>query len=241
MGAADGNDPRNVQLAEELGTMIGERGWTLVYGGGAMGLMGRVARACIDAGGKVIGIAPASIMEVEGDVLPDGRRLADVITNIGVRSMERRKAAMMDRAEGFVVLPGGAGTFAEAWPVLDTSKLQRMGMHAGWRKPVVFLAPDDFFRGTMQQIEDCIRHGYMHSDFRDLYRVSHSAGDALARLEGYERVFRTRRVGVPARDLGVPADPTEAVLPTAPGPAGVTVVKTVVLPDPGDAGVPGVG
>jgi len=238
MGAADGTDPRAVALAEDLGQMIGARGWTLVYGGGAVGLMGRVARACIDAGGAVIGVAPQAIISVEGDELPDGRRLADMITAVQVRSMERRKAHMMSLAQGFVVLPGGAGTFAEAWPVLDTSKLQRLGMHSGWRKPVVFLAPDDFFRGTMQQIEDCIAHGYMHADFRDLFRVSHSAADALSRLEGFEAKYGTRRVPVVGTDLGPPQGPPAAALPGNAGP-GDSELSGPVVP-PADGAAPGV-
>ena len=212
MGAADGNDPAYIRLAEDLGRLLGRAGKTLVYGGGTQGLMGRVAKACLDAGGSVIGVAPGAITSVEGDVFADGTRLADVATMHMVRSMERRKAQMMDLAEGYIVLPGGGGTFAEAWPVLDTSKLQRAGMHGGERKPVVFLAPDDFFDGTMQQIRTSVEKGFMKADFADLFRVAREPEEALMRLEGFEARFgRKRRVAVAGREVpgvapdGVPA------------------------------------
>jgi uncharacterized protein (TIGR00730 family) len=213
MGAADGQDPEYIAMAEALGTLLGRTGKTLVYGGATVGLMGRVAAACLAAGGKVIGVTPDAITSVEGDTFADGTRLDDVATVYKVRSMERRKAQMMSLAEGYIVLPGGGGTMAEAWPVLDTSKLQRSGMHPGDRKPVVFLAPDDFFDGTMQQIRKSVEKGFMKADFTDLFRVARSPEEALMRLEGFEARFgRKRRVGVPSQ--AIPAAPPATVAPS---------------------------
>ena len=219
MGAADGNDPAYIEMAEALGTLIGRAGKTLVYGGATVGLMGRVAAACIAAGGKVIGVAPHAITAIEGETFADGTRLEDVATVYRVRSMERRKAQMMDLADGYIVLPGGGGTFAEAWPVLDTSKLQRAGMHAGERKPVIFLAPDDFFDGTMQQIRTSVEKGFMKDDFTDLFRVARSPEEALMRLEGFEARFgRGRRLRVPSTEVVLPTATPAAIEPPDDGP-----------------------
>ncbi|MGI8848439.1 MAG: TIGR00730 family Rossman fold protein [Candidatus Dormibacteria bacterium] len=237
MGARDGNDPHDRALAEDLGREIGERGWTLVFGGAGVGLMGRVAHACLEAGGRVIGITPGAITAVEGEVLPDGRLLSEVAILKRVRSMERRKAEMMDLAQGYVVLPGGAGTFAEAWPVLDAAKLQRAGMHPGWRRPLVFLAGDDYFAGTMQQIESGIKRGFFPEDFRQLFRESHTATDALNRLDGFHATFRPVRVRTLSRTPTPPVGPTVEITGVVVDPLGPMAKPPPGRPGTGDPGL----
>ena len=136
-------DRRYVELAAELGGAAARAGHAVVYGGGRVGLMGAVAEGALAAGGEVFGYLPAAMTDRE---LEHGG-----LTELHVvRSMHERKAAMCDRAEGFVVLPGGFGTLDEAMEILTWNQL---GIIA---KPVAFLDDGeyygplfDFFRGAV--------------------------------------------------------------------------------------------
>jgi uncharacterized protein (TIGR00730 family) len=105
-GSSPGHDPRYVASARELGTALAAHGIEIVYGGGRVGMMGALADAALEAGGKVIGIIPHSLERRE--VAHRG------ITELRiVDSMHERKALMAELSEGFVALPGGFGTFEE--------------------------------------------------------------------------------------------------------------------------------
>lgn len=103
----------------------------MVYGGGAVGLMGRCAKAAHDAGGDVLGIMPHFLerREIVYDAVP--HRMVD--------TMHERKHLMFEESDAFVVLPGGIGTLEEAVEILSW---RRLDLH---RKPVVFLSEDDFW------------------------------------------------------------------------------------------------
>ncbi|MEK1905974.1 MAG: TIGR00730 family Rossman fold protein, partial [Pseudomonas sp.] len=99
-GASTGNNPRYREAAETLGRTLAERGLTLVYGGGAVGLMGVVADAAIAAGGQVIGIIPQSLERAE--IGHKGLTRLEVVDG-----MHARKARMAELADAFIALPGG--------------------------------------------------------------------------------------------------------------------------------------
>ena len=110
-GSRDQVDERYGALADEVGGAIAKQGWSLVYGGGSVGLMGRVARAVQAGGGSVVGVIPASM-----DTIEVANRDADEL--IVVETMRERKQIMDDRADAFVVLPGGFGTLEELAEIL---------------------------------------------------------------------------------------------------------------------------
>ena len=105
-GSSPGHDPRYIEAARELGTALAARGIEIVYGGGRIGMMGALADAALDAGGKVTGIIPHSLERRE--VAHRG-----VTTLHVVESMHDRKALMASLSDGFIALPGGFGTFEE--------------------------------------------------------------------------------------------------------------------------------
>jgi len=113
-------------MAEALGTAIVEAGHRLVYGGGNVGLMGIVADAVIAGGGDVIGVITEQLLALE--VGHDGLTELEVLPD-----MHSRKARMAELADGFVVLPGGFGTYEEAFEVLSWNQLGIVST------PVVFL------------------------------------------------------------------------------------------------------
>jgi len=109
-GSRAGARPAYTALARRLGQAIGQRGWQLVYGGGRAGLMGEVADAALASGARVVGVIPDSLMRLE--VGHQGLSELHV-----VQTMHERKHLMAERADGFVAMPGGIGTFEELFEV----------------------------------------------------------------------------------------------------------------------------
>lgn len=112
-----GNDPLYRQLATDVGTLLAQNDIEVVYGGGAVGLMGAVADAAMAAGGRVIGVIPVGLFSREVG--------HDEITElVEVSSMHERKQMMFDLSDAFVALPGGLGTLEELAEVATWSQLQ---------------------------------------------------------------------------------------------------------------------
>ena len=131
-GSGKGNNPAYVAAAEVLGRALAEAGIGLVYGGGGLGLMGTVARATIEAGGRVTGIIPEFLTSRE-------MMLRDVDELIVTSDMHQRKALMFERSDAFVALPGGIGTLEELVEQLTWSQL---GRHT---KPIVVANIEGFW------------------------------------------------------------------------------------------------
>ena len=122
-GSNPGTDPVYAEAAAALGRTLAERGIGLVYGGGAVGLMGIVADAVLAGGGEVVGVIPQLLWDKE----VGHRGLTELLV---VASMHERKLAMADRADAFIGLPGGVGTFEELFEAITWTQL---GIHT---KPV---------------------------------------------------------------------------------------------------------
>jgi hypothetical protein len=130
-GSSDAAAPALLASAADLGRILAREGLGLIYGGGGVGLMGACAKAAHEAGGQVLGIIPHFLKERE-------RRL-DIVETVVVDSMHERKMMMFERADGFVVLPGGIGTLEE---VVELLSWRRLDLHG---KPVVFYNPGGFW------------------------------------------------------------------------------------------------
>ena len=131
-GASPGARPIYHEAAAQLGRHIAERGLTLVYGGGAVGLMGIVANAALEAGGEVHGVIPRALREKE--VGHNKLTRLDV-----VETMHIRKARMAELSDGFIAMSGGIGSFEEIFEIWTWSQL---GIHG---KPLGFLNIDGFY------------------------------------------------------------------------------------------------
>jgi len=131
-GSSDAADPAYLRAAAELGQALAAADLRLVYGGGGVGLMGACARAAHEAGGRVLGVIPGFLV---------GREQAlESVEHVVVANMHERKMMMFERADAFVVLPGGVGTLEE---VVELLSWRRLDLHA---KPVVFYNPGGFWR-----------------------------------------------------------------------------------------------
>ena len=131
-GSSDDIDPAYRQAAKDLGKAIAEHGDQLVYGGGSVGLMGDCARAVHEHGGKVVGVIPESLSTVE-----IAYHNADEL--IVTKTMRERKQIMDDRADAFVVLPGGFGTLEELAEILVLKILNYTD------RPLIVVNPDGFY------------------------------------------------------------------------------------------------
>ena len=147
-GSSPGHEPGFMALATEVGHWIGRHGGQLVYGGGRSGLMGAVAQATLDAGGRVVGVIPQALID---------RELAEHgCTELHVvQTMHERKRMMMERSDAFLALPGGIGTLEEFFEVWTWRQL---GYHD---KPVGLLDHEGFYRPMLDWLAQVTAHGFM--------------------------------------------------------------------------------
>jgi len=154
-GASAGNNVTHQETARDTGRIIAERGLTLVYGGGRVGLMGIVADAALDAGGQVIGVIPKFLAERE----VAHTRLSQ--THF-VNSMHERKALMADLCDGFVALPGGFGTLDEFCEILTWAQLK---LHS---KPIGILNTLGYFDSLLNFFDHVVEQGFLTESLRAL-------------------------------------------------------------------------
>ena len=154
-GSNAGRRPEYAEAAREMGRVLVERGIGLVYGGGNVGLMGIVADTVLAAGGEVVGVIPEALMARE--VGHAGLTEMHV-----VRTMHERKALMADRADGFVALPGGFGTFEEFCEVLTWSQL---GFHP---KPCGLLNVAGYYDLLLALFSHAVDEGFVPPQHRAL-------------------------------------------------------------------------
>ena len=157
-GSSPGNDRIYAKTARELGRHIGEGGYRLIFGGGAVGLMGEVARAARSAGAPIIGILPAFLRGVEPP-LKSAEEL--VITP----DLQQRKSRMLTLADAFVILPGGLGTLDEFFEVLNLLKTKNTP-----QVPVILIG-GEFWKScdTWMSSEVVQHHGITKEDLNFYY------------------------------------------------------------------------
>lgn len=168
-GSRTGETAAFVDAAREVGTWIGRNGGQLVYGGGNNGLMGLVATATMESGGLVVGVIPRALVEREWAKL-------DCTELHVVDSMHDRKRMMAERADAFLALPGGIGTFEELFEVWTWRQL---GYHD---KPIGVLNCGGYYTPLLDFLGTSVRHGFMSEWQMDLLRVESEPGKLLELL-----------------------------------------------------------
>ena len=172
-GASPGARPIYHEAAAQLGRHIAERGLTLVYGGGAVGLMGVVADAALAAGGEVIGIIPQSLERAE--IGHKGLTRLEVVDG-----MHARKARMAELADAFIALPGGLGTLEELFEVWTWGQL---GYHA---KPLGLLEVDGFYARLTDFLDHLVAERFVREQHRAILQVSQSPGELLDLMDAWQ-------------------------------------------------------
>jgi uncharacterized protein (TIGR00730 family) len=156
-----------------VGEALAIREITLVYGGGKVGLMGILADACLSAGGKVVGVIPQALAEKE--IAHAGLTEMHV-----VGSMHERKALMADRADAFLALPGGFGTWDEFCEVFTWSQLGIL------RKPCALLNVEGYYDSFLGLADRACEDGFILAQHREMLLSGSDAAQLLDRICGYE-------------------------------------------------------
>ncbi|WP_297846296.1 TIGR00730 family Rossman fold protein [Pseudomonas sp.] len=171
-GASAGSNPAYREAAIALGRTLAERQLTLVYGGGAVGLMGIVADAALAAGGEVIGVIPESLRSLE--IGHNGLTRLEVVDG-----MHARKARMAELSDAFIALPGGLGTLEELFEVWTWGQL---GYHA---KPLGLMDVNGFYSKLAGFLDHVVSEGFVRDEHRNMLQISDSPTELLDTLDAW--------------------------------------------------------
>eukprot|EP00696_Hemimastix_kukwesjijk_P007403 gnl/Hemi2/19367_TR6435_c0_g1_i1.p1 gnl/Hemi2/19367_TR6435_c0_g1~~gnl/Hemi2/19367_TR6435_c0_g1_i1.p1 ORF type:complete len:204 (-),score=40.84 gnl/Hemi2/19367_TR6435_c0_g1_i1:81-692(-) len=158
-----------------LGTELARRGYGLVYGGGNVGLMGAVAEAVVAGGGSVVGVIPAALAPRE----LSGVSIGQVIV---VDDMHARKAEMSSRADAFIAMPGGMGTWEE---LVEIMTWQQLAIHD---KPIALLNVNGFYDHFVALIENTVNEGFIRPHHKGMLLVASDPVALLDKLPAHKAV-----------------------------------------------------
>jgi len=156
-----------------LGFTLAKRNITLVYGGASVGIMGQLAKACLEAGGEVIGVIPKKLVEMEVAYT----HLAQLHV---VESMHERKSQMAELADGFIALPGGLGTIEEFFEVLTWAQL---GMH---QKPCGLLNICQYYDKLIGFLYQAVEQQFVEVAHLEMIQIDESPDGLLKKFETYQ-------------------------------------------------------
>lgn len=162
-------DPEYHAAARRLGGLLADDGRAIVYGGSRIGSMGALADGALARGGRVIGVLPRFLKDLE--VSHDGLTELHI-----VEDMRTRKHVMLSRSEAVVALPGGCGTFEE---LLEAITLKRLGVFLG---PIVIVNTRDYYAPLLALFESAVRERFMDARHLDMWQVVASADEVVASL-----------------------------------------------------------
>lgn len=171
-GSSPGARPAYTEATEELARLLAAEGIGVVYGGGGVGLMGKLADAVLAHGGEITGVIPRALVDRE----IEHRHVEDMRV---VDSMHERKALMAELAHAFVALPGGIGTLEELVEVFTWSQL---GLH---RKPCGLLDVEGYYQRLADFLDHAVQERFLLEQHRATLMVESDPGALLERLRAY--------------------------------------------------------
>jgi uncharacterized protein (TIGR00730 family) len=172
-GSSPGARPQYTEATEDLAALLVKNGITLVYGGAAVGLMGRLADTVLSEGGEAVGVMPRSLVE---------REIAHLgLTDLHiVESMHERKALMAELSDAFVALPGGLGTLDELFEIYTWAQL---GLH---QKPCGLLNVEGYYDGIAGFLDHAVNERFVREEHRDMLIVEEDPAVMLRRLRFFD-------------------------------------------------------
>lgn len=185
-GAASNEiDKSYIEAGEILGKEIGKRGHSLVFGGGATGLMGAVARGIETENAEIIGVSP-SFFNVDGILF---ERCSELIFT---ETMRERKQIMEEKSDAFIITVGGIGTFEEFFEILTLRSLDRH------KKPIAILNTNGYYNSLVEFLKNGVRENFLKIENLELFFVSDSEKEILDYIESYkdteDKIEKTRYV-----------------------------------------------
>lgn len=169
--ASNDIDKKYIEKTEELSAKLAKKGHSLVFGGGANGLMGAAARGFDSQGAKITGVVP-TFFNVDGILFENCEM-------IRTETMRQRKQKMDDLADGFITTPGGIGTYEEFFEIIT---LKQLGQS---KKPLVLFNIDGYFEPLRNLLKNCVEGGFMPEKTLELCFFSDSAEEIISYLENY--------------------------------------------------------
>ncbi len=170
-GASNNAPKEHLEVGTQFGTALAKKGVRLVYGGGDCGVMGTVANSVLRNNGRVTGVFPRSLKNIESEH-------ASLTEIIMVESMHERKRIMFERSDAIVVLPGGFGTMDEMFEIITWKQLE---FH---NKPVVIFNHMGYWDPLVALMENIISKGFAKQETRDLYKVVDSVEGIMGEIGG---------------------------------------------------------
>ena len=173
---ASSNDisPIFINQGEQLGYKMAKRGIGLTFGGGANGMMGAVARGITQGSGHIIGVAP-KFFNVDGVLYEKCDEL------IRPDTMRQRKQIMEDNADGFIITPGGIGTFEEFFEILTLKQLAQLN------KPIVIMNTDGYYNDMLSMMQTAVEKDFILESVKSLYVVMTDVDEILNYIENYNQ------------------------------------------------------
>lgn len=169
-----------IRTVEALGAEMAKRGHSLVFGGGANGLMGAAARGVRSGGGKIVGVIPKFFDDESVEAICD---FCDDL--IFTDTMRSRKQIMEDNSDAFIVVPGGIGTFEEFFEILTLKQLCRHN------KPIAVYSINGYYAEMNEMMEQAMKKNFIRENCKNLYFLSDSAEDILRYIETPADSIRT--------------------------------------------------
>lgn len=165
-GSSHGANPAHTEAAKRFGAGMAKAGFDLVFGGGGVGLMGEVALAVSQNGGKVLGVIPTFLRHLE----PPLSVTSEIVVT---ETMSERKTRMFEAADYFAILPGGIGTLDEFSEVLTAAQLLQLG------KPIVVVDVKNYYKPLIALLEHYVAEGFAGAGIMDLFQVVPDVDEAL--------------------------------------------------------------
>lgn len=171
-GSKKGNHPAYIEAAKKMADSLFHNHISIVYGGGHVGIMGIIANAMLEKGGKVTGVIPKKLVDFE--VAHQNLTALKIVTG-----MHERKQIMMDLSDGFITLPGGIGTMEELFEVFTW---QNIGYH---NKPCGLLNVNDYYTPLIQMIDKMVVEGFLAQNQRDKLIVATDTDILIEKMKVY--------------------------------------------------------
>lgn len=172
-GSSDSVSPDYLAAAHQMGEVLAQRGFRLIYGGGKTGLMGAVARGVLEAGGEVVGVIIPSMNTPE--LAHNSLTRMDVVPG-----MHERKARMHELSDGYVALPGGFGTFDE---LFETITWAQIGEH---EKPIGLLNVKNYFAPLYAALQHAVKEGFIYGEHFSAMKYEEDPGRLLDAMSKHQ-------------------------------------------------------
>ena len=169
-------DKKYIEITEEMGKTMVQRGHSLVFGGGGNGLMGATARGVKSQGGYILGVIPTFFRNEEIEAVCD---FCDKL--IEPDTMRERKQIMEDNCDAFIVVPGGIGTYEEFFEILTSKQLCRHN------KPIAIYNQMGYYNELYATMEQAVKKNFIKPDCLELFKISENLDELFSYLEGPQK------------------------------------------------------